>query len=925
MAPEYKHPVVIGTIVLSLLAGFSMLFFHMKGYDTSIGWSLTAAYELDAIVAYEFEKGPFNFQLNGERITLTESFYGDKIKPLNTITVVYMLIIFLGIGILIACSTYLKKWGFIIFSVLFALFLQQLNLSEYFDVGQWVMLIPFIILIGAAYLFQSHFKHATFLVRIGGVLGAMIVLIVFLPRGILEFTNHFFGFGLMPLMLVVFVFLAMISEELLFGLLYLLTRTKGARGNEKHLFLLGGLYIISLAGYYLNKAGVLNITFTFMDPYILLFSSFCIAIWSYQYKYVLTQRSIHFVPFLVSLLSLGLIVFSIFGLGFSKGNDGIYEGIHYLIIYTHLAFGCMFLAYIVFNLINPLIHGFQIYKILYKPQTFHYATARFGGLVIVAALYSLSSQAAYNLFRSVKYNFLGDIELQAGKSDLAISYYKQADLYGYNTHYPNYQLGSIYLNRASQSDARHHFEKASLRHPSAQAYLNSSNLQRSIGLGLSTAILEQGLLDFPNQPELINNLGIIHKKSKITEKAFSYFKETEITDSWNQAPQANKWGTLSELRDTRGEKAKQAFAEGNLVVKTNVLSALLSSGQKKNWSFDSQAINESPFPLHKQAYLLNAALIFHDTTLQKQIELELTNSLPELQPQLKKIQALNMYLSGKVKSAFLTYDQMQLGKSGLLAGIYLNEMGMMALDQHAPMQARDFFNQAIDAGNIPARLNMLVALLEARQFLIAQQFLNDLIISDSIYAPLSYALQNVFNPGSDTTLETRINEIYYRLEEYEPNELSAAIQSFTPTIQQMILKKLNQYLESSQDSKKMQAYAISKLNLRFTDYSKLAKSQLISLANEQPFDERLVLTASEYLAESNVIDAYNFLHESLDYNPYAIPLLKAIALMAIDINLPDYAQPMMTTLSRLMTRQEFMEFQKVWHKKQADAKDDWPY
>ncbi|MCP4460015.1 MAG: hypothetical protein GY816_18630 [Cytophagales bacterium] len=925
MSAEYKHPIVIGTIVLSLLAGISMLFFHVQGYDTSIGWNLTTEPELDDVVAYEFEKGSFAFQVKGERVTLTEAFYGDEIKPLSTLSLTYLLVIFLGIGILIACSTYLKQWGFLIFSIVFALFLTQLNLSEYFAVGQWVILIPFGSLIGIAYFFQSYFKNATFLARIAGVCAVMALLVTLLPDGIGEFTNYFFGNGIVPFMLIVFLFLAMVSEELLFGLVFLLTQTRGAKGNENHLFILGGIYILNLAGYYLNKAGILDFSFTFMNPYVLLFISFCVAIWSYHHKYQLTQRAIHFIPFLVSMLAIGLIVFSILGLGFAKGNDGIYEGIHYLIIYTHLAFGFMFLAYILMNLVNPLINGFQIYKIIYQPQPFHYITARLGGLAMVAAFYFLSSQAALNLFRSAKYNFLGDIEMQAGAPDLAISYYKRSEFYGYSTHYPNYQLGSIYLNKGNQPEARNHFEKASARYPSAQAYLNSSNLQRSTGLGLSTAILEQGLLSFPDKPELINNLGIINKKSGINERAFGYFKDTEITDSWNQAPQANKWGVLSILRDIKGEDARQAFDVGNPVVKTNVLSALLAADQQITLAFDSSVIYQSPYPLHKQAFLLNAALVFADTTLQNQIERELTRPIPGLQTQLSKAQALNMYMEGKVKSAFLAYDQIQLGKSGAIAGTTLNEMGILAMDQHAPILARDFFDKAIEAGNVPARLNKLVALLEAGQFSFARQFLNDLIASDTVYVPLSYSLQNVFIPDSDTTLETLINGIYYRVKEYKPEELAIAIQPFNSAVQDMIISKLKLDLENSQNSDMIEAYEISKINLKFNDYSSLEKWELISMAKQRPFDERLVLMTSEYLAEDNSIDAYNYLHEMLDFNPYSIPILKALALKALDINLPDYAQPAMITLSNLMTALEYVEFQAVWYKKREDIKDDWPY
>ena len=77
--------------------------------------------------------------------------------------------------------------------------------------------------------------------------------------------------------------------------------------------------------------------------------------------------------------------------------------------------------------------------------------------------------------------------------------------------------------------------------------------------------------------------------------------------------------------------------------------------------------------------------------------------------------------------------------------------------------------------------------------------------------------------------------------------------------------------------------------------------------------------------EEDAIDAYNFLFETLDYNPYSVPILKALAMSALDINLPEYGQPAMTALSNLMTYSEYMEFQKVWEAERKDSGDDWPY
>ena len=113
MPSIYKHPVLVGTIVLSLIAGISMLVFRFSGYDSSIGWSVTAETDLDELVTYEVKKGPFDLKIVGDKVTVIESYFGDVIQPMDTISIVYFIGFLTGLAILFAAATYLKRWGYL--------------------------------------------------------------------------------------------------------------------------------------------------------------------------------------------------------------------------------------------------------------------------------------------------------------------------------------------------------------------------------------------------------------------------------------------------------------------------------------------------------------------------------------------------------------------------------------------------------------------------------------------------------------------------------------------------------------------------------------------------------------------------------------------------------------------------------------------
>ncbi len=917
MRVDYKHPVVAMALAVSVIAGLSMFYFYFNGYDTSISWSLTTSSDMDEIVAYEFQKGPAAFQLKGEKITLTEAYVGDAINPLDTLSTVYWYVILFGLALLVSCATYLKQTAFIVFSGLFVVFISFLDLTGYFGQSNWVVLVPFVSIIGVAYLFQGFWYQSIFVIRLAAISAVFLVLSLIIPGGIQPFVTHFFANGLLSLLVLAVLFILLVAEEILFGLLYVLTQAKGSRGNAKHLLIMGGIYIANLLGYYLNRAGIFEISYTFMNPYVLLFISFAIALWSLKYKYALIEKWTIFIRAFVATLALGIITFALLGYGFAKGLDGIYEGLHYLIIYAHLAFGFFFLAYIIINFIDPLVKGWQIYKIVYKPQTFHYVTARIVGLITVLAFFVLASQAPLNLFYSAKYNLLGDTHARTGSTDLAITYYKQADQFGYNSHYTNYQLGSAYLSQNKLPAARAHFEKATKRYPSAQAFLNASNLQSESDLSLSTAYLTHGLNYFKDQPELITNLGLIQLRNAQAEKAYSFFSSTQSDQKWNQAPLVNAWAALAQMRDLQNERPEDVYNAGVLATKSNVLSALLSAGRSANIGFDTTLLASS-FPLHRQAYLLNASYLFADTVLQQKIGEELEVQGIGIQGQLRKSLVVNLYVSGRVKSAFQLLDFISQGTSGQRAGEVFNEMGLLALDQHAPLEALDFFEKATEYGYSQASFNRLFALLEAGRFTDAEQQLNQLAEVDSTMHSLKKSLANIFRPESDTTSEASFNELYYRGQEWPVEKIKIRLADFTPTAQQMVIRKIAHEIEN----KGLDADQYAGLSLPLPSFDNIPTDDLVAIALERPFDESLILTAAKGM---DSIEAFNLLKSSLEFNPYSILLLKAHALSAIDINLPEYASSSMQQLSQLLSGTDFMTFEKEWYTKKSERTSDWPF
>ena len=211
MLKEYKHPLVVVSGCLVLLSVLALFVFQVKGYDTSMGWSLSTDPQFEEIITYQFGKGPFEFQIAGEKVTLLESYYGDQIKSLPQLSLVYFLAVLFGLVLVLASATYFKQYSFLIVCGLFILFFIQLKLDLLTDLPNWVVAIPIVLTIGPAYGFQAFWYRTTFLVRVLTLCVSCGVLLLLLPGGITTFPNHFFAYGTIPLMLGAFVFIALVA------------------------------------------------------------------------------------------------------------------------------------------------------------------------------------------------------------------------------------------------------------------------------------------------------------------------------------------------------------------------------------------------------------------------------------------------------------------------------------------------------------------------------------------------------------------------------------------------------------------------------------------------------------------------------------------------------------------------------------------
>ncbi|MEM6643255.1 MAG: hypothetical protein AAF616_09770 [Bacteroidota bacterium] len=842
-----------------------LLWNYRQGYSASIAWSVTTTAKTVTFPAATFDQGIMQHQIMGEKVLLSERYTAGEISQDSFKDLFYLSLIWVGVCLFLSFSTSYSRFTFFGILAALALFINRLNLHEigFFGIeARWVLIIPFAAYALPLLYFHEYRKSTHLLVRFGTFI-AVSVLLLFGVQNDAVFTDHFIAHSLFGFSILSLVFVFLVAEELIFLFLFVVTSNKGGGQNHVHFTLLSLIYLGNLTLYYLNKSGLYENAFFFFDPFILLALSAFIAFWSIRFKEQYFSTLIPSILLVPSVAVLGLVTAGFLSLSMSRGVDAVPQAFHYFILYAHLGMGALFFLYIIANFLDPLIKGFEIYKIAFRERNFPYVTAKLGGLVAVLAFFFLSGQEGYNLLRSGYYNYLGTKEQNAGNSTLGKEYLINAGFLGYNTHYPNYLLAWEEWSKGNDLRAQSNFYNASQRFPSAYAWINYGNLAAQENPSKVQALYEEALRKIQSQ-EMENNLGLIYAGKGDFEKALDYFENSKASENWNDAPLINKWQVVYQqgilLDSTRKAQLKDDFELGNFGAKANIL----ASAKDSAFDFVIDEFADAP-PLHRQAYLINAAYaLSHDSIpnfLRREIALSANRSTTNM---LEMALALFLYKSGEVNQSFRLLDGLQANANSYYKGKYLDALGKLALDQEAPRLAEDFFTAAISARYEQSRYSRLEAYaIQGKMDVVTSEMLKILSVQPE--------------------LTNQLNDLLQRMDE---------MRFVTP-----------------QDES--------------SSLAELEASAVYELGRQNAFKEDLVSQAAASLSErDSVLMSYQILVDAVEINPYSVVLLKSYIRSAIRLGFDDYAAHSLEQLRSLIESAEFSKFEMSLVQLREEVKSD---
>ncbi|MEO9872594.1 tetratricopeptide repeat protein [Ekhidna sp.] len=857
---ESLRKFLIGLFISCLIL---MLWSYHTGYDNAIDWEVTTTGEVIEFPAWSLPTDLMTHEIKGEKYLLSERYSGSEIKRSIQVDKALLILMWVGLCVTLAASTYLKRYAFFVVVALFALFLNRLNLYEIGIFGiesKLVILLPFILLISPLVIFHEYKKTTSFFIRFVSLVFLSVIL--FLGIGnVTLFTDHFIAHSLFGFTICGLIFLFIISEELVFGILYVITAGKGGKSNHIHFLILSLIYLGNLALYYLNKSGLYENSFFFFDPFILFFISCIVSLWSLKFKISFLSKYVHSYTAQLLIYSLGIITFCFLTHNLIRGNDAVYQAFHYFILYFHLGFGALFFLYIIGNFIDPLIKGFEVHKIAFKERNFPYVSARLGGFFAVLAFYFLAGQEPYNLLKSGYYNYLAQEAKTEGNLLLAKEYTLQASYLGYNTHMANYNLGWDEKKKQADYPSKTYFHSAAQRFPSTYAWVNYGNLDAEINPNKVQAIYEEALRS-RSSGEMENNLGVLHLHKGELDKSLSYLEGATPSDSWNDAPLINKWNVLKKLEVVDSSSIEIDFQLGNFGVKANTLT---TQTRNHNLEFQFEGVDEAR-QLHRHAYLLNSLYLFSHDSVESLTRGEVEKSSDgTFNNRLRKALAIHLYDKGEVNESFMMLDYLQANAHQYYKGQYLDALGKLAMDQQSYRLALEFFNKAIELRN-----------------------------TESIFS----RLEVLARLGRKDEIPNELLRILKKNPEFtqKSNGFLTNLQTFNPSSK----KRISLSLDS------------------------LSDEQLIEVGRLNAFHEDQVILVVNELKKRESSGGYELLVDALEINPYGIKILKKYILKALDWNLISYADQALGRLKELLSENEYSNFEQQYVQlKEEIEQSDW--
>jgi Tfp pilus assembly protein PilF len=967
---------VFWILVLACVAAITFFCYAYFQYP-----SLTFIYEqfqemkLIEVVLRTFKVGLSTVEVPSDKLLLVETFAGSELQPIPWVFYVFLFCLAIGLLLFLTFISTLKRYSFLAGMGLFILVVVNFHWEVLllFGLTNKMGTIVVILLYGIpAYYFQSFRTECTFNFRLmifavsTIVLAISVSLVSRVPSPFLHLAVN----GLTTGMVMSIIFILMISHEIAASFVSIVTSVQKPRRTAAHYYIISAIYLSNLLITYLIREKYLYWNIFTINSFLLLTISSIVGLWGLRKREPLYSETVGAIS-TVTFLYLGFLVttFATIGFCFATHSTTMMEGFDDVILFTHLAYGIIFTAYVTANFGPMLLANLPVHKILYKPSTMPFFTFRTGSLIATFAFlsYSYPLTTYFDRATAAYYNEYGDVYQWQGDDITAEAYYKKSIGDRNQNHHAHYALATLYTSQLDPAKALKEYTTIIKNTPSEISYVNLSDAYQS-GHNHKRAgeLLTEGLRMFPGSGVLLNAQALNYYELGLFDSSLLYFQKARRNSFAKATAETNLFAIAAQM--------KLKFPADSLLKllgseETGAQSNALALASIQQLSIDLQ------FTLPKDSILdvKDASLLANHLTTQSEMDTALLAPIVSLvrkegnsnfKEYLLVAAAHSYYMHGMVRKATDLLREMAFTTG---SGKYFQLLGVWLLEQDNPATAALYFKEAQQKGIYSARYLQALAWTEADSLALAAPLwdslaaLNDslTVVRASLYTTIiNSGRQNILN-GSDEVKygfckyrlgladsilfhelvmsiqdeELRARAIVDRSQKWfaqdEPNRAIAylallkgsklADKSLADDILfynlmlaaetsnwDFVRKKLAEELPEGYVNEKIYLKALLDWQEGRQDEAQ-RKFNYLKDANVQ-FEEAMLAAANFYSKDADKLLSYSILVNALLAKPNSIKLLKAYVMVAVTLGFDEEARLSVVKLKKLMTPIAFARY-----------------
>lgn len=983
------------TYLVSLVAFFSSIILLVIAWSNGLGnvvhWDVLSELNELPVTFQKFSDGIFDFPVNGKAYAVSEQFIAGAMQVRPAVATAFLTGICLAFILLMSAITRFNRVRYLISMAALILGLAFFR-WEMLEVpglsGNYLFLLLAFIFGSVSYYFHAFRSDYPITVRLVafGILTALIAVGLAALSPIAFPALLVVSYG-MPVLLVFSIgFIFFISVEIIAGLVWITsvgrTEEPGAGANGRrplgvsNFLFVSFLYLVNLVLIWLKNTKSIDWDVLAISPFVLYLISVVLGIWGFR-RLIQQQDVVSFRDAGAYLYAgLALLTTLTMAYAFATANDPLIEVFEDAIVYTHLAMGLVFVAYVLVNFWPIFQQYLPVYRILYKPKLLELSLFRIVGVVGVIVL--LASGGLITLRQAVAgyYNGLGDHYLASNESTSASAYYQLALEQEFQNHKSNYALASLAMAQGDQTTAAFHFQRALLKQPNPQDYagLSQAYLQTNLFFEAVKA-LQRGIRAFPKSGELQNNLGYLYARTSVADSAYYYYKSATGQATQNEVPESNLLAFYarnpavlladSTLAQSSPESSYESYRANALALRL-VAQVATTKPEQPEWLMEkptSQGLSVGRF-----ANLYNYALAGQQTDKKLTDVLQRLTTDPANQDFIDDLlvaRAVAEYKRHNQAEAFNVLTQLAEGDQQN-GSAYRSIAGLWMLEQGLYRRAAETLGYNSDTTSVYYRA---IALTKANDPVLAQSFWETAARKDSAVAALKQVYYQERNPQTD--LEKAFY-VTYRLDDanrgaywetiQEPNLKTVAGVALTNDfLDQLQWRNAQLVLSGLPDTTRISSVAVSLRNVVAIRLSAFRRSvgsaetmakkfilpddqaeraywlgqtyertnrtasarQMYQQARQlAPLNAQIVSAAAQLERNQRQIKrAYDLVLTALPFNEDNADLLKTYVTLCLDLSLSDYAETGLEKLRAAASPTDYQTFLVTYQQKKASIEN----